>query len=407
VRIDSIILLPVLSLFLVWRWARGWRRADTWFAVPLTFLAAHSLLHGHFLSAPYFYETLGYGFSLLSRLWPLLLAALVVAALALWWLPRHAREWRLSSRPQRLILAAVAVAFLAYALYGWFIRPTLYDATLRPDVFSGGEVPVLNHENWPRLGWYMSPLGVWLGVIGFCLMLLRLDRRTALGLLLGLLFSFLYLWNISANPHHVYVMRRDGPAVMPLFLLGGAYLLGERGFHREDWRFPAGELAAKIPYPAWLVLLGAVAILWLGGLGWAARGYVSQVDHAGLVAQVDELAGRLPAGAILLFNDQSPVGQGDVWGTPLKFVYGYDVFTLRQPPAEVASPLATQIETWQNTGRPVVWIGATDWLDSQGYRYHSEPMTLTSQRLESSYDHKPQALITETVTLSLSYLESN
>jgi hypothetical protein len=407
VRIDSIILLPVLSLFLIWRWARGWQRADAWFAVPLTVLAAHSLLHGHFLSAPYFYETLGYGFSLLSRLWPLSLAALIACALALWWLPTHTRAWHLSPRPQRLILAAVAAAFLAYALYGWFIRPALYVPALRPDVFSGGEIPVLNHENWPRLGWYMAPLGVWLGVIGFCLMLLRLERRTVLGLLLGLLFSFLYLWNISANPHHIYVMRRYVPAVMPLFLLAGAYLLGERGFGWEGWRFPSGGLASKLPYSTRLILLGTIVALWLAGLGWAARGFVSQVDHAGLVAQVDQLAGRLPNEAVLLFDDQAPISQGDVWGTPLRFVYGYDVFTLRQPPAQVASPLAIQIETWQNNDRPVVWIGATDWLDRQGYRYQSEQVTLTSQRLESSYDHKPQAIITETVTLLLSYLESN
>ncbi len=407
VRIDSIILLPVLSLFLVWRWARGWRRADAWFAVPLVALAAHSLLHGHFLSAPYFYETLGYGLSLLLRLWPLLLIALVGAAFALWRLPRHARAWRLSSRPRRLLLAAVAAAFLAYALYGWFIRPGLYAATLRPDVFSGGEIPVLNHENWPRLGWYLSPPGVWLGVIGLCLMVLRLERRTALMLILGLLFSFLYLWNISANPHHVYVMRRYVPMVMPFFLLGGAYLLGRRGPGRGDWRFAAGQLSLTIPYPAGPVLAAALAALWLGGLGWAARGFVTQVDHAGLAAQVEQLADRLPAGAVLLFDDPSPVGQGDVWGTPLKFVYGFDVFTLRQPPAQVTSALARQIETWQNKGRPVVWIGATDWLDSQGYLYQSEAITLSSQRLEGSYDHKPYALVTETVTLPLSYLESN
>jgi hypothetical protein len=202
-------------------------------------------------------------------------------------------------------------------------------------------------------------------------------------------------------------MRRYVPAVAPFFILGGAYLLAHRGFTRESWRAWPDDLFSKIPYPLGLALLGIIAAIWLAGLGWAARGFVSQVDHAGLIEQVDGLAGRLPAGAVLLFNDQSPVGQGDVWGTPLKFVYGYDVFTLRQPPAEVAAPLAEAIETWQNSGRPVVWIGATDWLDSQGYPYRSEEVILTSQRLESSYDHKPQDILTETTSLNLSYLESD
>lgn len=407
VRIDSIVLLPVFSFFLVWRWARGRRRADSWFAAPFTLLVVHSLLHGHFLSAPYFYETLGYGVSLLLRLWPVWLAAIIAAALILWRLPRHAGRFSLLGKWKRPALAALAAAFLVYALYGWFVRPELNAATLRPDVFSGGEIPVLNHENWPRLGWYMTPLGVWLGVLGCGLLLWRLNRRTALLLALGLLFSGLYLWNISANPHHVYVMRRYVPAVMPFFIVGGAYLLGYRGFTRESWTALPDDLLSKIPFPIGPALPAIVAAVWLAGLGWAARGFVSQVDHAGLVAQVDGLAGRLPDGAVLLFDDQSPVGQGDVWGTPLRFIYGYDVFTLRQSPAEVAAPLAEAIETWQNSGRPVIWIGATDWLDSRDYRYRTEEVILTSRRLESSYDHKPQAIVTETTTLLLSYLESD
>jgi hypothetical protein len=126
-----------------------------------------------------------------------------------------------------------------------------------------------------------------------------------------------------------------------------------------------------------------------------------------LTAQVDEWAGQLPPDAVLLFNDQSPVGQGDIWGTPLKFIYGYDVFTLRQAPAGVSTALAESIKTWQNSGQPVVWIGPTDWLDEQGLSYRTEQVILSSERLESSYDHKPRAVITETIPLTVSYLDSN
>jgi hypothetical protein len=81
-----------------------------------------------------------------------------------------------------------------------------------------------------RLGWYLTPLGIWLGVLGSGLMLWRVNRRTVMALALGFMFSGVYLWNISANPHHVYVMRRYVPAVMPFFILGAAYLLGFVGF---------------------------------------------------------------------------------------------------------------------------------------------------------------------------------
>ncbi|WP_374686517.1 hypothetical protein [Promineifilum sp.] len=404
VRIDTLVLLPVFALLLVWRWARGWRQADNWFAAPFALLIFHSLLHGHFLSAPYFYETVGYGLSLVLRAWPLVLVAAAGGAFFLWQLPRRAGRLRAAARFTRPALGTLVILLLAYALYGWFLRPALATTTLRPDVFSAGEIPVTNHENWPRLGWYLTPLGIWLGVLGGALLLWRADRRVGLLLALGWLFAVVYLWNVSANPHHVYVMRRYVPAVVPFFAVGAAYLLGHRGFSRAAWNGPG--LLTRLPYPLIPVLVGLVAVAWLAGVGWAARGFVSQVDHAGLLAQVDELAGELPPGAVLLFNDPSPVGQGDIWGTPLRFIYGFDVFSLRQPPERVTVPLAETIETWQNRGWSIVWVGATDWLDSQGYGYQTEEVTLSSRRLEGSYDHKPREVVIESATLILNFLES-
>jgi hypothetical protein len=58
-------------------------------------------------------------------------------------------------------------------------------------------------------------------------------------------------------------------------------------------------------------------------------------------------------------------------------------------------------------GREVIWIGGVEWLDDQGFRYRTEPVTLNSQRLEGSYDHKPQAIVEQDVTLMLNYLESD
>lgn len=406
VRIDSLILLPVFSLLLLWRWLRGWRRVDSWFAIPFAALVVHSLLHGHFLSAPYFYETVGYGLDLLSRLWPLfLITGLLLIALLLW-LPRRVGEFRAPDALRRVILVVLLVALLAYSLYGWFLRPELNTTVLRPDIFSAGEIPVTNHENWLRLGWYLSPLGIWLGVLGAALLLWRVDRRTVLMLSLGLMFSAVYLWNISANPHHVYVMRRYVPAVMPFFILCGAYLLGHRGLSKASWTLAPPAFLARIPYRLSMIVLAVVIIAWLAGFGWSARGFVTQVDHAGLIGQMDALASGLPEGAILLFNDQSPVGEADIWGTPLRFVYGFDVFALRQSPESISPALVETIKTWQNNGRPVVWVGAPDWLGEQGIVYRTEEIALARRRLESSYERKPYLVDTEVTTLSLHYLES-
>lgn len=405
-RIDALVLLPVFALLLVWRWARGWRRVDNWFALPFVGLVVHSLLHGHFLSGPYFYETVGYGLFLLMRLWPYLFLASLLIAAGLWWLVRRAGRLGPPERLRRPLLGVLVAGLLIYALYGWFLRPILPAVLSRPDFFSGGQIPVTNHENWLRLGWYLSPLGVWLGVLGGCLLLWRIERRSYLLLAVGWLFALIYLWNISANPHHIYVMRRYAPVVAPFFIVGAAYLLGSWGFDRSRSAGYSDRVQRALPYPWGPALLAAAAAVWLAGLGWSARGFVSQVDHAGLAAQLDEVAARLPDGAVLLFNDQSPVGQGDVWGTPLRFIYNYDAFALRQPPSAVAAPLVESIKTWQNSGRPVVWVGDSAWLDEQQFAYGTEQVALRSKRLESSYDHKPTVIWVETVPLTLNFLLS-
>jgi hypothetical protein len=400
-RIDSIVLLPVFAVLLVGRWASGWRIAGSWFAVPLVLLFAHSLLHGHLLSAPYFYETLGYAVFLLNRLWPLLVAAVFVAVAFLWWFRGRSGRWRGISSVRRPLLGLLIGSVLAFALYGWFFRPALGVTFMRPDIFSGGEIPVTNHENWPRLGWYLTPLGVWLGVFGSCLLLWRVNHRTALTLAIGFLFMGLYLWNISANPHQVYVMRRYVPAVVPFLTLSSAYLLS-RGIApligKKSTR-PGNLKEAASP-----LLSAAITLVWLGGLFWSARGFVSQVDHDGLTGQLDDLAGRLPSGAVLLFNDQSPVSQGDIVGTPLKFFYGHDVFTLRQADVDPAL-IAEAVTMWQNSNRQIVWIGDPSRLEELGFDYHTETVKLETQRLESSYVRKPQNLVTNTVILDLHFVE--
>jgi hypothetical protein len=108
---------------LLWRWLRGWHRADSWFAVPFAALVLHSLLHGHFLSAPYFYETVGYGFSLLARLWPFLLVGLAGWRWCCCGLPRRVGRYRAPDRVQRVARYVLLGSLFAYSLYGWFLRP--------------------------------------------------------------------------------------------------------------------------------------------------------------------------------------------------------------------------------------------------------------------------------------------
>lgn len=396
VRIDILILLPLLALFLFGLWYRGWRRADTWFALPLIVLVAHSFLHGLLWSAPYFYEHVGLGLRLLwVNWWIPLFGALAAAALlgAAWAVRRRGRDF---ARYRRPLLLVAAGAFLAFALYSWFVRPYTGVAVLRPDLYSETELLITNHENFLRLGWYLALPGIWLGVAGICWLIWRVEGKTAVLVALGVTFTIVYLWNVRANPHQVYVMRRYVPAVVPFFLLAAAYLLSRLALLRPRASWPRGA-------PQTIALL--LGLAWLAGLTWSARGFVSQVDYDGLLAQVAALEAELPTEAILLFNDQSPVGQGDFWGTPLRFLFGHEAYTIRDPLILEGDALAQTIEVWQNNGRAVVWFGDPAWLIAQGFTFRERPFTIASQRLESSYERKPQQVIYETWPFRVAILD--
>jgi hypothetical protein len=246
-----------------------------------------------------------------------------------------------------------------------------------------------------RLGWYLSPIGVWLGVFGICILVWRVNRQTAVMLAVTLFFTLFYLWRIRNNPHQIYTMRRYVPATLPLFILATAYGLNAL---REMSRWPK-----LMPAAAYLL-----AILWLLGLGWSARGFISQVDYAGVPEQMAALNGRLQPHSILLFNQQAAITAGDIWGTPLQFFYGHDVFSLRYPEAVPAAELVKTIENWHNNGRTVYWLGDTQWLVDQNLPFTTEEMiVITTSHLEDTYEHKPTAVLPVEWHQQLSRIEPN
>ncbi|MCA9978188.1 MAG: hypothetical protein KC413_20645 [Anaerolineales bacterium] len=388
VRIDALFILPILGLLVLWLWLRQ-QTGRGWFTLPLVTLILYSLAHGWWFSRPYFLELFGYGLAIARQQQLLLVGAVIVGVAVLvtaviLWRRFGDRFMVLLAQWQRPILGVLAVVLLLLAVYAWFIRPTLPPPPGWQDSYSTNLIPYTNHENLVRLGWYLSPLGIALGALGVAWMVWRMEGKTAVLLAIALLYSLLYLWNIRANPHQIYAARRYVMATLPLFVLGTAVFLnqlwGEHKMRPFNWR-------------RGLALL--LALAWLGSSAWAARGFVSQVDYRGVIDQLDSLNDQLDAESVLLFADPSPVGNGDFWGTPLKFMYDHSVFTLRDPAAVDAPLLVQTMENWQNNGRTVYWIGDTDWLTAQNLAF--QPVvdtTLTADNLEGVYDHKPQAILT-------------
>lgn len=81
--------------------------------------------------------------------------------------------------------------------------------------------------NLIRLGWYLSPLGIALALIGLALMVYRIDSASWLFLVIAAVTSvvFLRLTYGTSDQHYIYIMRRYVPHVYPAFAIGIAYAI--------------------------------------------------------------------------------------------------------------------------------------------------------------------------------------
>jgi 4-amino-4-deoxy-L-arabinose transferase-like glycosyltransferase len=386
-RIDALPLLLVpagWALILAWR--RRWDNSEWWFWMPLLVLIGYSVFHGLVFSRPYTMGTYGAIVPMLwNSLWFLFPAALGALGIGLL-VVRLFRRWHLAASERtrwhhvgRLCGAALLVAL---ALYVYFVRPRTGEVAMADYWYSGAEIPITNHENLVRLGWYLTPLGIALAVAGSVLLLLE-ERLSELWPLwvAGGGFTVLYLYNIFNNPYHIYAMRRYVPVVVPFLLLLGAYAIWWLWQQRE--RRQVGRVAG-----------GLLFVLLLGWLAYGDRLIWQQVDYEGAVEQVDGLAGLFADNAIVLFEDDPAVGLGAILGTPLQFLHGITSFDLQEAMVD-RNALEAQIAQWSDEGYTVYVARNSnasvslinECLVPAGAAHLDTPF------LEASYDHPPSAIL--------------
>jgi hypothetical protein len=344
-RIDALplLLLPLAWLVYVMVRRRPWR-GQLWFFLPLAAMLLHAALHGLFFSWPYVWEVYGHlwrlGLRYLEGAWWLLLGVAVCGTALVW----AARRLRMGAvQGERALRWSAAAAVVAMGLFAYFVWPRTGQVVLAQYWYGEISIPIMDHLNLVRAAWYLSPLGVWLGITGATLMLLRGDGRRMWPLVVtGLSFSVLYLFNIMNNPFHIYAMRRYVPVVFPFFAVGMAYALVWLWEQRHR-RWPAGVAA-------WVLGLTLLA-----GLLYNNRAVWNLVEYRGLAQQVGVLAGQLEPGAVLLFDDDVAVGVGATIGTPLQYLYGFTAFDLQEEHLDPEA-LVEGIGLWQDEGRTVYWV---------------------------------------------------
>lgn len=261
VRIDSILILGPLVLYLFVRRARGdlGIRATLSFVAPFAALLAHAAVHTSIWSRKYFESIAS------RRYWQhshaVWIAALVVGVVVVA-VASHYGGWanRALERHGPLLQRAAVGVLVVLASYAYFVRPELsawaggdgnvkgaaldHPGLLIPLGFRG--LAAHDAQAFLRLGWFVTPLGLLLGVAGVALAIHEWRPRYLFPMLLALTFSGFYFYKILVVADYFFALRRFVPVTLPFLFAFAALVLVRIAARGIVGRLVAGGLVAVL-----------------------------------------------------------------------------------------------------------------------------------------------------------------
>lgn len=306
---------------------------------------------------------------------------------------------------------AALIVLLFVAFYFVLPRPeSLY-------AYVGGLTPARSEANLIKLGWYLSPFGVALAMLGAVIVVLRdLNPRNLFFFGTAALFSFFYLDELYSNPHYIYTTRHYIPLVIPLFVLCAARAVGwlwseipfkNPTFQRLARVAAAGTLAFWMLYNVYA--MGIVDANRIQGIALRLP-FVTRSVQLGLVrlepfensiVGVRELGGaydqmarnaaQLAPGSVVIFS----AGRDEpaALATPLNYVFDRDAFVtvFNNPPGEKVEGM---IDDWRAQGREVMLAFGTNGGKLQIPNYELQPageFSLDVPQWAFAYDFMPRS----------------
>jgi hypothetical protein len=394
-RID----LPALALLVIvalasrwgqWRWSKSWSA----YVIVLGLFSAHAALSSYLISWPYVWNTYRSLFALLQTLPPLALFASIligtgftILGIVLLWRKRTGRSirWVVQITRSNLFRWSLVVSVILLSTYAYFIRPKLSLVHYATGWPAGNQVPILDAQNWVRLGWYLTPLGLLLATLGLAVILRRESlERMGLFLSVGVLTTIQYVYRIFNMPYHIYAMRRYVPIVIPMLAIYMAVAIVAVYRWRPGWPAKAGG-----------ILLACILAI---GLLYQSRFVLPQRDFRGAVEQLTELNDQLEPGAIIVINEPPEKFFADFYGVPLRFIFGHDVATIREINGDLQSFVDALLARAAAENRPIQLIAiepiAPEILESLTLKpVQMVPVKL--QTLGPTYFEYPSAIQTE------------
>ena len=398
-RIDLplVALLLLAGLLLQWR-LRGWSKGWSWFAVSLAGVTVYAIFSALYLNWPYVYNTYGIVGRVLARS-PWLLAGAILSGIimvGLAWLLlsdsdhiTYGPGWFHSKKAITALKIGLVGLVILLSLYAYFLRPILEPPQYYNNWLNGEPIPLLNGQNWVRIGWYITPLGLILATLGLAIIMWRYSlTRLALFLAVGVLTTIQYVYNIFNTPYHIYAMRRYVPIIIPMLMIYCAVALFSIYKIRPPW---LGRLAGI-----------GLTIVMVTSLTYQSRFVVQQRDFYGAVAELTALNAALQAGTLIIINDPASSLFADNLGPPLQFAFGHKIATIRQTDGDLRSFLEDVLAYAHTHGMPVQLIAVDPLMPAVREMLHLKPamsFPLKFTMLMNTFDEFPST--TQTIYYGL------
>lgn len=309
-----------LAILIARLWlGRQWSRVYLWFAVPLFLLLVQAAVHIQRYSLGYFEGVYHHVWLNAWRDWQQTIVLVLSPIALLGILDRTRHHWlpRLHAHRTRLLVRRLAVLFISVgAAYLYLVWPGIFGSST-VEGYIGAPIPQGAAAGIVSLGWYFSPLGVALAVLGLALVVLDdPDERIWAVLCLALPFAVLYLLTGTYTAGgYIYRLRRFVPLIVPLTTLLIAFAIVRGGplvanlLQRPRLTSPLRVLG--------IVISGILVIFFL----FTNAPIAVHREYAGVLAQVASIDASFGPDDLLLFSS----GERDLamkLSTPLQYLFG-------------------------------------------------------------------------------------
>jgi hypothetical protein len=376
-RIDSlIVVLPLVMFFGCWIvLKRSLPKDFRFFAIPFGLVIIDGIILALTASRPYV-ELNSYG--LWFQLRPLLIespALLAISVISLGGLlflimplglcrslgAGNARRLNRIYEARHLIKTLLSLAILLLAIYAYFIYPSTGSGAGRSGTFA-------------RLGQFITPLGLWLGILGLVELIRRdANEKTTFFLALILIYGPITLSILAINLtlSYVYPIRRQVPFVIPSLILlasyailtwnkGGILSLSKGGImspsSRSGQGVAEGSKEAKLLRITQLVAIGILLASFLA----LDMPYVNYGEVPNTIAFSKKLANHFGEQDVVVFEGMSAqdsrVGH---LAAPLWSIYDKDALLIPTLNVEETA-FSTAVAQWLDSGKKVYFISQSD-----------------------------------------------